>query len=64
MHEMKWIWNCRSVVVILVVIGALGTASGGLAKWLNLLGMPYNMELLQRLCLLGTASIITKVLDT
>ena len=29
---------CRSVLVILVVSGALGTVSGGLGKWLNLLG--------------------------
>ena len=63
-HEMKRIWNCRSVLVIPVVIGALGTVSGGLGKWLNMLGMPYNMELLQRVCLLETARIIRKVLDT
>ena len=61
---MKLSWNCRSVLVNPVVIGALGTVSGGLGKWLNLLGMPYNMELLQRVCLLGTARIIRKVLDT
>ena len=29
-HEMKRIWNCRSVFVIPVVIGALGTVAGGL----------------------------------
>ena len=63
-QEMKRIWNCRSVLVIPLVIGALGTVSGGLGKWLNLLGMPYNMELLQRVGLLGTARIIRKVLDT
>ena len=63
-HEMKRIWNCRSVLVIPAAIGALGTVSGGLGKWLNLQGMPYNMELLQRVCLLGTARIIRKVQDT
>ena len=53
-----------SVLVIPVVIGALGTVSEGLGKWLNLLGMPYNMEFLQRVCLQGTARIIRTVLDT
>ena len=63
-HEMKRIWNYPSVLVIPVVIGELGTVSGGLGKRLNLLGMPYHMELLQRVCLLGTARIIRKVIDT
>ena len=61
---MKRIWNYRSVLVIPVVIGVLGAVSGGFGKWLNLLGMPYNMELLQRVCLLEAARIISKVLDT
>ena len=41
------------VMVITVVIGALGTASGGFGKWLKILGMRYNMELLQRVCFAG-----------
>ena len=41
------------VMVIPVVIGALGTVSGGFGKWLKMLGMPYNMELLQRVCFSG-----------
>ena len=36
------------MLVIPVVIVALGTGLGGFRKWLKLLRMAYNMELLQR----------------
>ena len=62
-YQIKRIWNYRLDLVIPVVIGALGTVSGGFGKWLNPLGMHYNMELLQHVCLLGTARIIRNVLD-
>ena len=63
-HEIKRISSCRAVHVIPIVIGALGTISRGFGNWLNVLGMSYYMERLQRVCLLGTGKIMRKVLDT
>ena len=62
--EIKRIWNCRSVKIIPIIIGALGTISRGFEKWLKLLEMPCSMEILQRACLLGSGKILRKVLDT
>ena len=38
-HEIKHMWNCRSVQVIPLVIGALGTITRGFGNWLSHLGM-------------------------
>ena len=61
--EIKRISNCRSVKIIPIIIGALGTISRGFEKWLELLEMPCSMEILQRVCLLGSGKNF-KVLDT
>ena len=46
-HEIKrGIWNYRSVQVIPIVIGALGTVTRGFGNWLRHLGMLYSMKLL------------------
>ena len=63
-HETKRIWKCRSVQVIPIVIGALGTVSKGFEMRLRQLGMRYCMELLQWISLLGSVWILQKVLDT
>ena len=62
--EIKRIWNCRSVKIIPIIIGALWTISRGFEKWLELLEMPCSMEILQRVCLLDSGKILRKVLDT
>ena len=59
-QDLKWevqkIWNCRSVSVIIIVIGALRTASKHLRMWVSKLETaPGIIALLQKACLLGTA---------
>ena len=59
-QDLKWevqkIWNCRSVSVITIVIGALRTASKHLRMWVSKLETaPGIIALLQKACLLGTA---------
>ena len=62
--ELKWIWKLRRVTVVPVIIGALGTVSKDIEKWLAEIDVTCRLESLQRTCLLGTARILRKVLDT
>ena len=63
-QELKWIWKLHWVTVVPIIIGALGTVSKDLKKWLAEIGVTCRLESLQRACLLGTARILCKVLDT
>ena len=53
----------RKLDVISVVIGPLGTVTKHFEKWIEKLDLDLTIEALQKLCLLGTARIIRKVLD-
>ena len=63
-RELKRIWKLSRVSVVLVIIGALGTVSNDIEKWLAEIGVTCRLESLGRACLLGTARILRKVLDT
>ena len=63
-RELKRIWQLRSITVVPFIIGALGTVSKDIEKWLAEIGVTCRLESLQRACLLGTARILRKVLDT
>ena len=54
----------KKVTVTPIVIGALGTIGGNLDKWLKKVGMEKYKDIMQKACLLGTARILRKVLDT
>ena len=45
-----------------VIIGALRTLLKGLNKWLVELNMAGGVELIQKICVLGTAKILRKFL--
>ena len=47
-----------------IIIGALETISKDIEKWLAEIGVTCRLESLRRACLLGTARILRKVLDT
>ena len=53
----------RSVIVVPVVIGALGSITKKLNEWLEELELTVNIVLLQKTTLLGTARILRKVLE-
>ena len=55
-------WNIRSIKVILVVVGTLGSTSKKLKKYIEELGVVINTALLQKTALLGTVRILRKVL--
>ena len=63
-RELKRIRKLRRVTVVPVIIGALGTVSKDIEKWLAENGVTCRLESLQRACLLGTARILRNVLDT
>ena len=63
-RELKRIWKLRRITVVPFIIGALGTVSKDIEKWLAEIGVTCRLESLQRTCLLGTARILRKVLDT
>ena len=56
-------WNIRSIKVILMVVGALGSTSKKLKKCIEKLGVVISTALLQKKALLGTARKLRKVLD-
>ena len=57
------LWECRKVVVVPIVIGALGTISKRFMSWADMIGDDGYLEVMQKACLLGTARIIRRVFD-
>ena len=63
-REIKRLWNVREVKIVPIIIGALGTIGKNFENWLKKIEIECSTELLQKACLLGTAKIVRKVLDT
>ena len=65
-YEILKCWNKEvdKVVILPIVIGALGTVTNNLRKNLDKVDLHLGVDALQTTCLLGTARIIRKVLDT
>ena len=51
------------VEVVPVVIGALGSVTKQFDWWIGKLGIPFNVGVMQKTALLGTARILRKVLE-
>ena len=62
-REMLRIWKCNTIKIIPIVIGALGSVSTQIEKWLQMIEMQNYFQLLQKACLLGSARILRKVID-
>ena len=58
------LWNLRSIDVIPVVVGALGSVSKTIGQFLEQIGIDIRIGLLQKAALLGTARILRNVLET
>ena len=56
-------WNIRSIKVIPVVVGALGSTPKKLKHCIEELGVVISRTLLQKTALLGTVRILRKVLN-
>ena len=62
-RELKKLWNMK-VMVVLIVIGVLGTITKGLLKGLEDLEVGGRVETIQTTALLRTARILRRVLET
>ena len=62
-REIKRMWNIRSIKVIPVVVGTLGSTSKKLKKSMEEPEVVISTALLQKIALLVTARILRKVLD-
>ena len=62
--EIQKMWNCKSLSVVPLVIGALGAVTKNLMMWVTKIGTPGILNLLQKACLSGTAKILRRTLST
>ena len=66
-HELKReigrLWQCKKVLVIPMIIGALGTIGKGFRTWIRKIQMENYRDVMQKACLFGPAKI-RKVLNT
>ena len=62
-RKTKRIWNMRSVIVVPVIVGALGSIPKKLTNWLEKFDITVNTALIQKTKLLGTARTVRKVLE-
>ena len=61
--EIERLWQIKKVVAIPILVGALGTITTKFEKYIENLGTEIRIEHVQKSALLGTASIIRKVLS-
>ena len=62
--EIARLWQIKKVVVIPIVVGALRTITTKFEKYIESLGIEVKIEHVQKSALLGTATIIRKVLSS
>ena len=63
-REVARLWCLRKVTVIPVVVGALGCITKNAEQCIEKIGIKIRTEVIQKTALLGTASILRKVLET
>ncbi|XP_068704337.1 uncharacterized protein [Montipora foliosa] len=62
-REIGRLWKLKIVELAPVVIGALGSVTKGFDRWIERLGILFNVGVMQKTALLGTARILRKVLE-
>ena len=62
-REIGRLWNLKKVEVVPVVIGAPGSVTKEFDRWIEKLGITFNVGVVQKTALLGTARILRKVLE-
>ena len=63
-YELARIWIMKKVTIVPIVIGALGTVTEKIDSWLEQIGIDCPVALLQKGCLLGSARMIRKVMNS
>ena len=62
-REIERLWNLKKVEVVPIVIGALESVTKEFDRWIEKLGITFNVGVVQKTALLGTARILRKVLE-
>ena len=62
-REIRRLWKLKMVEVVPVVIGALGSITKGFDRWIEKLGIPLIVGVMQKTALLETARTLKKVLE-
>lgn len=62
-YEIQRLWGLRSVVIVPIVIGALGSVTVNFEKWIEKIGIEISTYSAQKTTLLGTARILRKTLE-
>ena len=62
-REIGRLWKLKMVEVVPVVTGALGSFTKEFDRWIQKLGITYNVGVMHKTALLGTAKISRKVLE-
>ena len=57
------LWELKMIEVVPVVIGTLGSVTKGFDRWIEKLGIPLHVGVMQKTSLLATVRIFRKVLD-
>ena len=52
-REIGGLWKLKIVEVVPAVIGALRSVTKGFDRWIEKLGMPFNVGVMQKNCLVG-----------
>ena len=60
--EIQRIWNVETRVIPIIIIGATGTISKSVRKYISNLSGNHEVKELQKTAILGTAHILRKVL--
>ena len=62
-REIRRLWKLKMVEVRTVMTGALGSVTKGFDRWIENLGIPIDVGVMQKTALLGTARTLRKVLE-
>ena len=62
-REIGRLWGLKMAEVLPVVIGALGSVTKEFDGWFEKLRITYNVGVMQKTALLGTARLLRKVLE-
>ena len=62
-RDLKRLWSLKNIEVVPVIVGFLGCISKGFSGWTDTHGIKWNVGMIRKSVLLGTARILRKVLD-
>ena len=63
-REISRLWQLKKVKVVTVMIGAFGSVTKDFVKWMEKLGIPGDLGVVQKIALLGMAWILRKVIES